>query len=165
METLQEEQKEFLEFVRDTNFTYNFQNVMTLSRDFDKGVFNEVSGSQTVRSTNSDEIHLNGAEMKNHDHKSRYGISSFDSINRERRQKEAVQRNRDWQSMSLLEQLAELDNRFGKGVGAIKQRTKIQNMIDAGYTYNPNKEKINADNERKQAPRNAKSTQGAKKPA
>lgn len=45
----QEEQKGFLEFVEDTNFSYNFQNVMTLSRDFDKGVFDEVLGIDTVK--------------------------------------------------------------------------------------------------------------------
>jgi len=45
----QEEQKGFLEFVEDTNFSYNFQNVMTLSRDFDKGVFDEVLGINSVK--------------------------------------------------------------------------------------------------------------------
>ena len=40
----QDEQNWFLEVVRESNLSYNFQNVMTLSRDFDKGVFNEVLG-------------------------------------------------------------------------------------------------------------------------
>ncbi len=39
-----DEQENFLEVIEDTNFSYNFQNVMTLFRDFDKGVFNEVLG-------------------------------------------------------------------------------------------------------------------------
>lgn len=120
---------------------------------------------QSRNSTHSNEIRQNGAEMKNHGYKSRYGIAFFDSTNRERRQKEATQRNRDWQSMSLVEQLAELDRRFGKDTGAAKQRAKIKELIAAGHTHNPNKEKLNVDHERKQAPRNAKGAQGASKPA
>jgi hypothetical protein len=32
----------FLEFVRETNFTYNFQSVIKLFQDFTNGMFNEV---------------------------------------------------------------------------------------------------------------------------
>ena len=49
---------------------------------------------------------------------------------REERHTEAVKRNTNFASLSLTEQLQYLDLRLGEGVGAIKQRAKIQNKID-----------------------------------
>jgi hypothetical protein len=38
---------------------------------------------------------------------------------------EATERNEAWASMSAQKQLAELDRRLGKGVGARKQRARL----------------------------------------
>ena len=46
---------------------------------------------------------------------------------REERHTEAVKRNTNFASLSFTEQLQYLDLRLGEGVGAIKQRAKIQN--------------------------------------
>lgn len=36
------EQEEYFEYVKDVDFSYNFTNVMKLSRDFDSGIFNKI---------------------------------------------------------------------------------------------------------------------------
>lgn len=41
-------------------------------------------------------------------------------------------RNEKWRQLSPQKQLAELDSRLGKGVGAVKQRAKLQKLIDQG---------------------------------
>jgi hypothetical protein len=97
-------------------------------------------------------------------YKSNYGHTFYCKERRATRHKEAVERNRDWESLSFVQQKAELDKRFGKGLGATKQRAKIQKFIDQGLTYKPQKEKPNAANS-KQAPRDAKGTQGTSQPA
>ena len=43
---------------------------------------------------------------------------------------EAEQRNEAWKLLSLDQQLESIDLRLGKGVGAKKQRTRIQYKID-----------------------------------
>ena len=42
------------------------------------------------------------------------------------RQSEALERQKVWSNMTLQQQLNDLDRRLGKGVGAVKQRKKIQ---------------------------------------
>ena len=42
---------------------------------------------------------------------------------------EAVARQEEWAKLSPQQQLAELDKRLGKGVGAKKQRAKIAKAI------------------------------------
>jgi len=49
----------------------------------------------------------------------------------EERRKEAVERNTNFTSLSLTDQLEYIDIRLGEGVGAVKQRAKIQARIDA----------------------------------
>ena len=46
------------------------------------------------------------------------------------KQQEALIRNEVWSELELYEQLDKLDKRLGKGVGAKKQRAKIQDKID-----------------------------------
>ena len=46
------------------------------------------------------------------------------------RQKEAIERNKAWDLLTPKEQLEDLDKRLGKGVGAKKQRARIQWKID-----------------------------------
>ena len=43
---------------------------------------------------------------------------------------EAIVRNEVWAKLTPEQQLESLDNRLGKGVGAKKQRAKIQYKID-----------------------------------
>jgi hypothetical protein len=45
---------------------------------------------------------------------------------REARLQAALKRNETWAQLSPREQLLELDRRLGKGVGATKQRAKLQ---------------------------------------
>lgn len=44
----EEEQTYFLEIIENTTFRYEFTNVMKLSADFNKGVFNEILGIDPV---------------------------------------------------------------------------------------------------------------------
>ena len=43
---------------------------------------------------------------------------------------EAIVRNEAWAKLTYEQQLADLDKRLGKGIGAKKQRTRIQYKID-----------------------------------
>ena len=49
---------------------------------------------------------------------------------RSERKMEAEQRNAQWAILQLQQQLEKLDERLGKGIGAKKQRTRIQYKID-----------------------------------
>ena len=46
------------------------------------------------------------------------------------KQKEAIERNNFWASLTPQQQLESLDTRLGKGIGAKKQRARIQYKID-----------------------------------
>ena len=46
------------------------------------------------------------------------------------KQKEAIERNETWAKLTYEQQLADLDRRLGKGIGAKKQRARIQHKID-----------------------------------
>lgn len=48
------------------------------------------------------------------------------------KREEAEARNSEWAARSPKNQLAELDRRLGKGVGAKKQRAKIAEKIKEG---------------------------------
>ena len=50
--------------------------------------------------------------------------------NKEYKNKEAIERNSYWVSLTPQQQLESLDVRLGKGIGAKKQRAKIQAKID-----------------------------------
>ena len=50
--------------------------------------------------------------------------------NKEIRHKEAIERNSYWVSLTPQQQLESLDVRLGKGIGAKKQRAKIQAKIN-----------------------------------
>ena len=43
---------------------------------------------------------------------------------------EAIVRNEAWAKLTYEQQLADLDRRLGKGIGAKKQRARIQYKID-----------------------------------
>ena len=49
---------------------------------------------------------------------------------RSERKMEAEQRNSQWAILQLQQQLEKLDERLGEGVGAKKQRARIQYKID-----------------------------------
>ena len=46
------------------------------------------------------------------------------------KQTEATVRNEAWTKLTYEQQLADLDKRLGKGIGAKKQRARIQYKID-----------------------------------
>ena len=46
------------------------------------------------------------------------------------KQKEAIERNETWAKLTYEQQLADLDRRLGKGIGAKKQRARIQYKIN-----------------------------------
>jgi hypothetical protein len=46
------------------------------------------------------------------------------------KQREAIERNEIWAKLTYEQQLADLDRRLGKGIGAKKQRARIQYKID-----------------------------------
>ena len=45
------------------------------------------------------------------------------------RREEAIERQEHWSNLTPQEQLVELNRRLGKGVGAIKQRSKINQRL------------------------------------
>lgn len=51
------------------------------------------------------------------------------SVNQKR--EEGAKRDALWASLTPAEQMRELDRRLGKGVGATRQRARIQSIIDA----------------------------------
>ena len=46
------------------------------------------------------------------------------------KQKEAIERNEAWVKLTYEQQLADLDRRLGEGIGAKKQRARIQYKIN-----------------------------------
>ena len=46
------------------------------------------------------------------------------------KQTEAIERNKAWAQLTPEQQLADLDRRLGKGIGAKKQRARIQYKIN-----------------------------------
>ena len=46
------------------------------------------------------------------------------------KQKEAIERNEAWAQLTPEQQITDLDRRLGKGIGAKKQRARIQYKID-----------------------------------
>ena len=46
------------------------------------------------------------------------------------KQKEAIERNEAWAQLTHEQQIADLDRRLGKNIGAKKQRARIQYKID-----------------------------------
>ena len=57
-------------------------------------------------------------------------LRKYGARSRSERKMEAEQRNEDWKLLSLHQQLESIDLRLGKGVGAKKQRARIQYKID-----------------------------------
>ena len=51
-------------------------------------------------------------------------------ITKQIKQTEAIVRNEAWAKLTYEQQLADLDRRLGKGIGAKKQRARIQYKID-----------------------------------
>lgn len=61
--------------------------------------------------------------------KRRFNGSGPRPDNNEIKQSEASERNASWSKLSPKEQLEALDRRLGKGVGAAKQRARLQGLI------------------------------------
>lgn len=49
---------------------------------------------------------------------------------KQQKRTEAVARDTEWRKLSPTQQLSDLDRRLGKGVGAAKQRARLQEKID-----------------------------------
>ena len=67
------------------------------------------------------------------------------------RQREALERQQVWNNMTLQQQLNDLDSRLGKGVGAVKQRKRIQYTIDHPQVENQKKGKSKKSKKRNNA--------------
>ena len=67
------------------------------------------------------------------------------------RQTDASERQKVWSNMTLQQQLNDLDSRLGKGIGAIKQRKKIQYAIDHPQVENQRKGKSKKSKKRNNA--------------
>ena len=63
-------------------------------------------------------------------------------VRKEQLREEAVERLDAWQAMSPAEQLKALDERLGEGVGAVKQRTRLQAKIDEAVKSASNEAKV-----------------------
>ncbi len=48
------------------------------------------------------------------------------------KQKDAKERQAGWASLTPEQQIASLDSRLGKGVGAVKQRARIARAMNTG---------------------------------
>ena len=57
-------------------------------------------------------------------------LRKYGARSRSERKMEAEQRNEDFELLSLQQQLESIDLRLGKGIGAKKQRARIQYKID-----------------------------------
>jgi hypothetical protein len=57
-------------------------------------------------------------------------VRKYGSRSREDRRMQAEKMHNEWNLLSLQQQLDELDRRLGKGIGAKKQRARIQYKID-----------------------------------
>ncbi len=57
-------------------------------------------------------------------------VRKYGTRSRADRKNEAYDRNKFWATLTPQEQLESLDRRLGEGLGAVKQRSKIQNLID-----------------------------------
>ena len=57
------------------------------------------------------------------------------------KQKEAIERNEAWAQLTPEQQIADLDRRLGKGVGAIKSRAKLKYIIEHPQVENQKKGK------------------------
>ena len=67
------------------------------------------------------------------------------------RQSEASERQKVWSNMTLQQRLNDLDSRLGKGIGAIKQRKRIQYAIDHPQVENQKKGKSKKSKKRNNA--------------
>ena len=67
------------------------------------------------------------------------------------RQSEALERQKVWSNMTLQQQLNDLDSRLGKGIGAIKQRKRIQYAINHPQVENQKKSKSKKSKKRNNA--------------
>jgi len=61
---------------------------------------------------------------------------------KEQLRKEAAERLESWQAKSPVEQLKALDERLGEGVGATKQRTRLQEKIAEAAKAASNEAKV-----------------------
>ena len=57
-------------------------------------------------------------------------IFKLNILNIMSKKQEAFDRNKAWAQLTPEQQLEDLDRRLGKGVGAKKQRARIQNRVD-----------------------------------
>ena len=60
-------------------------------------------------------------------------------IRRSQRKDEAEKRNQVWKQLTPKQQLALLDTRLGKGIGATKQRKRLQAQIQSPKPRRENK--------------------------
>lgn len=59
---------------------------------------------------------------------------------RERKQAEAIKRQKIYDSLSITEKIERLDARLGKNIGATIERTYLQGLLKSGASHPANKE-------------------------
>ena len=79
---------------------------------------------------------LKPANSKNNNGR-RFSGSGPRPDNNELKASEAKERNEAWAKLSPAQQLESLDRRLGKGVGAAKQRAKLQRLINEPQRQQP----------------------------
>jgi hypothetical protein len=79
------------------------------------------------------EVNFGGRKSPDASKKARRS-SHLDAVRKNRRQ-DAEARDAYWGRLSPLEQLAALDMRLGKGVGAVRQRETIAKRIEAAQSH------------------------------
>jgi 23S rRNA maturation mini-RNase III len=69
-------------------------------------------------------------------------VRKYGTRSRAERKNEAYDRNKFWATLSPQEQLESLNGRLGEGVGAKKQRARIQSKIDNPQTVIQKEKKL-----------------------
>lgn len=82
-----------------------------------------------------------GASKRTNNHRSYPDGTSPRPDNTKHRRAEAKERQEYWNGLSAKEKLARLDSKLGAGVGAVKQRAKLQDTIDGKVKKGQNDEK------------------------
>ncbi len=74
-------------------------------------------------------------QIKRHGRNIRNSYTRFPEA--ERRQKEAILRQEAYDQLTVVQKIQNLDERLGKGIGAKKERAKLQHQLELKKTSEP----------------------------